>query len=227
MAGNNSVMSRNSAAPVHLRSPMPLVAYEEAVNSLRACCTVDEALYFSNQAEALSAWSKIFHSNEAYLTARRLKLHAYRRMNELAEQLRPARKGTSDPGPASLLREQGLEQTQVNQIRRVGQIPERRFKEMIEQARPPAITKAVCEGLRLRRYRSLQSTQYQSLMGRSDVGVNLLSFLAFTSRFPANESRLLEGDEVLRARDTIRKIQEWLDDLDRFLPTSRAQAEQE
>src|ERR1700722_7297053 len=70
--------------------PMP-VEYVEACKALAACVTIDEAKRWADKAEALAAWAKIYRSDEASVQAARLKLHAYRRMGKLAEEIRPLR----------------------------------------------------------------------------------------------------------------------------------------
>jgi hypothetical protein len=221
---DNPVINQEQASQLLAeRAPRVPVEYEAAVRSLAACCTLDEARYWSNKADALAAWSRIFRSNEAQVNARRLKLHAYRRMNELAEELRPQQKGAAQKGPWSLLREQGLKASEITLIRRIGHIPEPRFKQIIEQKRPPAIVKAAIEGRNLR-YSS--SERWLTLMD-STPAMNLRNFLVFTARFPPSEVRCLKDDEAVKVRAAIRTIQEWLDDLERFLPSVQGSRQRE
>lgn len=50
--------------------------YERAVVALEACLTIDDALYFSNWADAQSAWAKINHDDKCIRLAKNLKLWA-------------------------------------------------------------------------------------------------------------------------------------------------------
>lgn len=81
--------------PVVVRDRMPHVAmpveYEEACKALAACATIDEGKYWSDKADALAAWAKIYKSDEAAIAARRLKLQAFRRMGEIATQMESER----------------------------------------------------------------------------------------------------------------------------------------
>lgn len=73
------------------RTPHLPLEYETAVKALTACMALDDAKYWSDKADAFAAWAKIFHSDDAARKARALKLHAYRRMGQLAQELRPNR----------------------------------------------------------------------------------------------------------------------------------------
>lgn len=70
--------------------PMP-VEYEAACKALAACESIDEGKYWSDKADALAAWAKIYKSDEAAVAARRLKLMAFRRMGELASAMEAER----------------------------------------------------------------------------------------------------------------------------------------
>ena len=102
--------------PASDRPAMP-VQYEEALKALEACTSLDETTVWSNAADALAAWAQIYRSDEAELKAKRLRLHAYRRMGQLARDLRPPGKMKGGgyrgcqgklPGAISLLQEYGL-----------------------------------------------------------------------------------------------------------------------
>lgn len=98
------------------REPHVPVEYEQAVTALQACLTLDETKYWSDRADALAAWAKIYGNDQAGRKAKMLKLHAYRRMGILAAELCPpgSRKmGVGNgkgslPGPRALLESHGL-----------------------------------------------------------------------------------------------------------------------
>ena len=90
----NSVISEEQARQITGgRKPLVPVEYERACTALAECQTIDEAKYWDNKADALAAWAKIYNNDQAGLEAKRLKLHAYRRMGEIAREIIP--KGTS------------------------------------------------------------------------------------------------------------------------------------
>ena len=207
-------------------APRVPVKYTEAVKALEACLTLQEARYWTNTADALAAWSKIYNDDEAESNARRLKLHAYRRMSQLADQLGrepanqsevakpPKREGGhrnirsgQGKGPAAVLREHGLKSNQIGEITRIGRIPERRFKELVAQNRPPAIARAATAGVS-RKHAVRQAETWLPLMGRNGHGVNLASFVAFTQRYPPHLVRSLTDEEVARIRSNMTFIQE-------------------
>ena len=71
------------------RTPHVPVEYETACKALEACCTLEESKYWSDKADALAAWAKIFHDSKIERQAKILKLRAYARMGELARELYP------------------------------------------------------------------------------------------------------------------------------------------
>lgn len=120
---------------------MPLELYEAVVKALDACRSLEDTRHWDNKADALAAWAKIHNSTEAEIQAKRLKLHAYRRMGELAAELRPLPKGArGQNGPVSLLLEHGLTRGRANAARLISRLPEEKFQELL--ARPVAPTTA-------------------------------------------------------------------------------------
>jgi len=101
------------------------VEYDRALQALVACTRIDEARTWSDKADALAAWARIYQNDQASVLARRLKLHAYRRMGELAEELRP--KHPDAGGPRSLLLEQGLTMPQASAARCLARMPAPNF----------------------------------------------------------------------------------------------------
>ena len=71
------------------RTPHVPVEYETACKALEACCTLEEGKYWSDKADALAAWAKIYHDSKIERQAKILKLRAYARMGELAKELYP------------------------------------------------------------------------------------------------------------------------------------------
>ena len=150
---NNLIDEKQARAITGGRMPLVPVEYEAAVKALIACTHLDEAKYCSDKADALAAWAKIYKSDEAGLESKRLKLHAFRRMSQIANELRPNDKfaprqqpnggflAKKLPGPVSLLLEKGLSSTQANMVRAVGSMPEKQFKAAIESKNPPAAWK--------------------------------------------------------------------------------------
>lgn len=97
---------------------MPVI-YEQAVQALIACRTLDEALYFADKAEALQAWAKIQKNDQAGLEAKRLRLHAYRRA-----------------GPLRLL-QTILPDSPARAARHLARLPQREFDAVMALPHPP------------------------------------------------------------------------------------------
>lgn len=141
------VASGHASLPAHItpadRAP---IQYEAAVQALQVCQTIDEARYFDNKAEALAAWAKIYGDDRAATEARRLKLHAYRRIGILAEQLRP--QGAGRKGPPSLLREIGFTDHNAHSAIKVARMPVVAFEREVKAPRPRSPGQLVQDDLR-------------------------------------------------------------------------------
>jgi hypothetical protein len=192
------------------------VLYEQACRSLAECISIDEAVYWGNKADALAAWAKIYKSDEAAVEARRLKLHAYRRMGEIARELRPINRGErkpgrrgftgSSPGPSSILRESGLNKVQSTSALRLSRIPEETFNALVSQPRPPS----------------------PSTIGFARVGASP-NYEAYVRQFhsfralcrnkdPVEYARGFMPDEAKKIRGEATEIIEWLDKFEQHLP---------
>lgn len=195
---------------------LPIV-YEDAVRDLIACQTLDEAKHFADKSEALAAWARIYKSDEAALEAKRLRLHAYRRMNAIAEELRPFRLRSGnrgfESGAASLLQESGLSRGTVNVIRAVGKVGDEEFRRIISLPRPPSPI-----AIKRSRERGSNSWKIFSVSTQSAA-----SFRVFCRRNPAKDlARGLSPDEAVRCREWILEFQEWLDTFEQYLPAGPA-----
>lgn len=128
-------MTATALRPVPDRPAVLPVEYDRALQALAACTKVDEARTWDNKADALAAWAKIYRSDQASLLAQRLKLHAYRRMGQLAEELTP--KFPNQPGPRALLLSEGLSMSQASAARCLARMPPRRFERVLSAPASP------------------------------------------------------------------------------------------
>ena len=124
--------------------PIPAL-FNDAVKAVAACRTINEAKYWENRSDALAAWAKIYSDDDAMREARALKLHAYRRMAALAEELRPKqfRGRAGVVGPHSLLVEHGFSRCQAQTILKIGRIGPDRFEQAVNCETPPSPTTLV------------------------------------------------------------------------------------
>jgi hypothetical protein len=137
-------MNRTGVARKPAPPPVPVV-YADAIKALRQCTTFDDAKGWDDRSEALDAWARIFKQDEALIEAKRLKLHAYRRMGEIAAELRPVRGNNGNspdgkgrlPGPQSLLIERGLNKQEASAARALAQVPERKFERLLDEPLSP------------------------------------------------------------------------------------------
>lgn len=190
------------------------VVYEEAVKALKNTRTINEANEFNNAAEALATWAKIYRSDEAGRQAKQLKLHAYRRMGELARQLapgKPKKGGGRHPGPAAKLQELGFSHHQANGATYLSKLNKRDFNKLVNQKNPPAPTSAA------KRFRVLgTTTQWQLIRASQHTPFNCTVFISEND--PVELARKLNKGEVKLAREMTIELIEWLDEFEQALP---------
>jgi hypothetical protein len=132
------------------RKPLVPVVYEQAITALAECLSIDDAKLWHDKADALAAWAKIYHSNEVARQARALKLHACRRMGELAFELNPARRkagagmhgksGYMHPGSQKTLLQAGVKHGQATACSNLARLSKEQFEHLANLPRPPAPT---------------------------------------------------------------------------------------
>lgn len=205
-----------------------LVDYMAAVNAIAKCITLDEAKQWSDKADALAAWAKIYRNPQAGKEARRLKLRAFRRMNELAEEIQPRQylkgpgtKGHAQaPGPRALLRAQGLPEFAAQQVRRIGQIPKRRFEQLLASPDPPGLIRASLLGRGIAGPSRTSSAWREIVDGRSTAATSLSRFVRnFCQHHEAGRlAQRLWPTEARAARALASQAAAWLAEFTRQLP---------
>lgn len=189
------------------REPMVPAEYEAALKAVQSCIDIDEGKYWSDKADALAAWAKIHRSNDLLRKAKVLKLHAYRRMSQIAEELRPFKGGKPETGgraggPNSYLREQGFTKTEAVHVRAVGRAPEPTFQTAIRAENPPSPA-----------WFKQPYTEVDSARAK------LLTFYGFRdlcrTTKPKDLAEALSSKDI--ARKAITEITEWLDRLEQLL----------
>lgn len=204
----------NAVVPLKDSEPKLPVEYTEACTALERCQTLDEARYWDNKADALAAWARIYKHNEAARQARQLKLHAYRRMGQLAEELRPGgnKGGTPLPGPKSLLLENGLSSNEADSARKLSNMDSETYDRILSQPRPPSPTT-------LRNQRVNGSQAWLMFCGSGTANDNARAFRSFCRRHkPGLLARSLAADEIESAREIAAEVLAWLYEFKRCLP---------
>lgn len=215
MSATTAVITKDQARAITRgRIPLVPIEYETAIKSLAACLEIDDAKYWSDKADALAAWAKIYHSNEAELKAKRLKLHAFRRMGQLAGELKPLRnaKGGRQPGAIQVLTDAGLTHNSAIAARRLASISEKQFDKVLEQPKAP-------------------STVLQDLWVRDEAWADFVRTAttfrsALRRHSPTAVGVACKANDryIVTARELITEITEWLDDLERRISTAKAKA---
>ena|SRR6185437_9764975 len=213
----NQVISESEARKITGgRKPLVPVVYEEALKNLAECISIDDAKYWSDKADALAAWAKIYHDDKLSRQAKCLKLEAFRRIGILAAELRPRGSLTSPGtksgrlGPISLLKENGFSHPQARVARDIACMPEEKFKSLLERQTPPSPSRASFEV----RPGSTSSYARIAMFG----GNSPASFRGFCRRYRSDElMRNLSRDEKKRVHEILVEIAEWVDGALRFL----------
>jgi hypothetical protein len=215
---NNLISEEQARAITGGRKPLVPIKYEEACKALVECQSIDDAKYFSDKADALAVWAKIYSNDEAGLEAKKLKLHAYRRMSQLADELRPQEKskrtGRGAPnGPPSLLREKGFSQTAVGAMRKLGRLPEHKFEQLIKLPSPPSPT-SFSQTVALSGSKSYEEFTRQS---------GVYNLRAFCNKNGARDvAKGMSESEGKRCRVIAKGLLDWLDEFEQHLPKGEA-----
>lgn len=181
--------------------PITPPEYDQALRALDACVTIDDAKFWSDKASALAAWAKIYHSRDIDRKAKILKLHAYRRMAELAQEIQ---KQDGKGRIRTILENQGLSVTEARQIDGVGRAPRMDFERAVSANRPPApwVFSRGADVAELKPLRSMHT-----LVGHIE---------------PARIASLIDKQARDAFREMIAEISEWLDELDQRLEKSKS-----
>lgn len=214
------------------RTPMPLV-YEEACKALANVSTVLDAKYFADKADALAVWAKIYRSDEADLQSRRLKLHAFRKMGDLAVQMRPARKslGTgggsgSSPGAISLLVENGLRRGQASDALNISRLSRDKFDNGILKPRPPSVHQLAVEGRGNGMGKPMSSSAYRQIAGGNGQANGMTTVFCILRRLSVKDCALpVDLSELRGLCKYTTECVELLDVLDRRLQHAKSIAE--
>lgn len=201
MDAMNTVLSPEVARQITRgRTPLLPQEYEEAIRALTACTTLDEAKYWNTKADVYAAWSKIFHSDEVMRKAKVLKLHAQRRMSQLAQQLRARKPGPGGGGAVQyLMKEHGFKRHQAEEIRAVGNASQKDFDRAVSSPKPP-------------------SARYFKNRGNAEsVRLDTVyNFARFCERVPPEDLVEQIGNRTLLAK-AAKTISDWIDSLEQQL----------
>lgn len=192
------------------RTPLVPIEYETAVTALQTCLTLDETKYWSDKADALAAWARIYRNDDAGRKAKMLKLHAYRRMGSLAEELNPRRstkeiggRGSAPgSGPRSALIANGLTIAQADAARILSKLPERRFNQLLRNPVAPTTARHQVRDITI--WHQLQASA-MSLRSRCRANT------------PAQVVAAMTEVEKTNAKELIAELTEWLDEFDQRL----------
>lgn len=186
----------------------PPVEYENALRSLQLCQTLDDAKYWSDKSEALAAWARIFRDKRVELEAKKLRLTAYRKMGELAQQLRPKQKPLGGkgclPGEIALLKDQGLSLQQANSASFLARLAKPKFTDLLNRTNPPSPITAI-------RFKFEQTSEWLSFKHNSNGG---MYFRGWTRNHPAAKFiAALRADEKLVLLEVVVELAAWVEEV--------------
>ncbi|MBA0084678.1 MAG: hypothetical protein HRJ53_06765 [Acidobacteria bacterium Pan2503] len=134
MSDNPVITVEQARAITRGRTPLVPVEYEAACKALAACRSIDDAKVWSDKADALAAWAKIYHDDKIEREAKMLKLHAYRQMAALAKEV----KKSNGTAPVASLQAHGLPKWKADEVMAVGRATPEKYAAAIRQPNPPA-----------------------------------------------------------------------------------------
>lgn len=224
--------------PTHLRERIPNAILpaqiQEAQRAVVKCLSLDESKFYADKADAWAAWAKVIKDRVIWADALRLKAYAYRRMNELAEELSPVgrnlgfAKGMA-PGPVAKMVEAGLTITQARKARRIGSLPLDTFEEHVTKSNPPGITRLSMLGRGITGVNNqkarLSSDAWTTFAGVSatTMHANAAKFRSFCRRHSALElGRGINPGEIKAADTLADELIEWLLEYKASLPKADA-----
>lgn len=197
-------------------APIPVIAfdakaivpirYEQAIVAIAQCCTLDEAKTWTTKAEALAAWAKIYRDDAVSIEARRLKLHAWRRMGILAGEIRPMGSSIGRRGPLSLLQETGFSKSASTQMRYLGNMAAEKFDAIVKSDRQVSPSRLI-------------NVELSANPAWKDMQQRLSTLRAILRRNdPSELGHSLSEREATTARQTISEIYRWIEKFDSALP---------
>ena len=186
--------------------------HHDAKRALERCANLDECLRWRNQAEALSAYSRMSKDTELHRMADRIKARAIRRAGELLAEI-DARGGKPAPavrfGRYRAGEQAGMSERQIKTAVRVARVDPSDFEEVVESDKPMSITRIADIGRIL----------YADASERAHDAVSSLRRIAHICNF--NKPKLigpgLRHIEIDQARNDIVRIRAWLDDVEQSL----------
>lgn len=210
MSANPVITSEQARNITRGRTPLVPVEYETAITALQARLTLDETKYWDAKADALAAWAKIYRNDEALRKSKMLKLHAYRRMGSLAQEINP-RKSTSETGgrgsapgsgPRSLLLQHGMSVAQADACRIISKLSNRRFDKLLENPVAPTTARHSLRDITVWHHFQASAMSFRSRCRQNTPAQVLLSMTAV---------------EKENAKELVREMVEWLDEFDQRL----------
>ena len=150
-----AVLSPEQAKQIAARKTFAIVPYDTAVAALRECLTFEDITHWQNYAEVAQAWGKVHKSDEAIRLARAVKLHAQRRMGELAKEIvaqsrkaagvSASARGLSAAGISlkTVLMEQGATASEAHTVSALGRASKSAFNKAASSSKPPTASSFV------------------------------------------------------------------------------------
>lgn len=176
--------------------------YVQAVELIQKTIDLDEAKQWADRTEALVAWARMYNHDDVGVAAKRLRLHAFKRMGELARQLRPTKAvpgGGRTPGPLTLLQEAGLSLHNARAAVYLSKLTKAKARRIIDKDNPlspQTYQRRSHKESSLAHFRNLQRSPF-----------SCRSFLREVT--PKEMADSLDDDEKVRAVKQMRVLVKW------------------
>lgn len=174
------------------------VQYEHACKAIAICTKINEAFQWSTKADALAAWAKVYHDDKIDREARLLKLHAFRRMGQLARELDRAH-------PVPVLKEEGVRDTHAQQSVAIGDLKPKVFNEITRRDRVPSPGTVVSIELK-------DCPEYERLKRALSVCRAICKYNSAKTMI-----KKMRPQQIARARILMIEIKEWMREFEEAL----------
>ena len=151
---------------LHLPDNLPSIAhaklpatYEAARASLEKCASIDECMKWADKTAALASYAKQSADESLFKMAVRIRARAIKRCGELLRTFgrqehsgRPAGNGRGAPtiSQRGAARKAGLSKDQEVQAKRVANVPQTEFEQLVESDNPPTVSQLANIGKKTR-----------------------------------------------------------------------------
>jgi hypothetical protein len=132
---------QGKALMARLPPKFDITPFWKALDLLKECLVFEDVQHCQRLADVQEAWGRVYRSPEAINGAKAVRLHAARRLGELAQEARGNHSGKGlGGGPRRWLTSQGIPEKDADYAAALRKIPAARFAEIVARPTPPTVS---------------------------------------------------------------------------------------